>query len=72
MASIEYDAARKEGLKAVAAARKNNRNPHPVVLSDLVSYEKLSTRDLGVVEIPLSQIIGTVTELGEHLCLPDQ
>ena len=63
MASIEYDAARKEGRKAVAAARKNNRNPHPVVLSDLVSYEKLSTRDLGVVEIPLSQIIGTVTEL---------
>ena len=62
MASTEYIAALKQGRRGYQAALTKGEYPYLPVLDDIISYtEVASIENLGVMDIPLSKIVGTKT-----------
>ena len=63
MASTDYTAAFKQGRRSYQAALTKGEYPYLPVLDDILSYtEVASIENLGLIDIPLSKIIGTKTE----------
>jgi len=61
-AAAQYAAALKQGRKAYKEALVRGRYPYPQVLDDLISDAMVAGQlELGVIEIPISQIVGTKT-----------
>ena len=58
-----YPEARKKGLRAVRKAQAEGRYPYLPALNDMLGPEadRLSTRQLGIKEIPLEMVVGTKT-----------
>lgn len=62
MASTEYTIALKQGRRSYQAALTKGEYPYLPVLDDILSYtEVASIENLGIMDIPLSKIIGTKT-----------
>ncbi|MDE7017078.1 MAG: BMP family ABC transporter substrate-binding protein [Lachnospiraceae bacterium] len=62
MASTEYTIALKQGRRSYQAALTRGEYPYLPVLDDILSYtEVASIENLGIMDIPLSKIIGTKT-----------
>lgn len=63
MASIEYAAALKQGRRSYRTAITRGTYPYLPVLDEIISYtEVASVENLGIMDIPLSKIVGTKTE----------
>ncbi len=63
MAATDYTAAFKQGRKSYQAALTRGEYPYLPVLDDILSYTEIASIDnLGLIDIPLSKIIGTKTE----------
>ena len=63
MAMEDYLQARKEGLRFTHALQSRGEDPNLPVLSELVpSLNRLSQVPLGILQIPMDQIDGTVTK----------
>lgn len=59
---LEYEQARREGVREAHALQSRNQNPYLDVLSELVpGLNRLSQVSLGVMQIDLTQVAGTVT-----------
>lgn len=57
----EYKAALKKGEKELANAKQAGTTPYLPILDDLLGGERLTKRvNLGLITIPLSQVVGTV------------
>lgn len=63
MQHADYLAALKRGKKEYVQSLQQRKTGHPIVLQELIHYEKLTQVDLGVMEIPIEQIVGTLTSL---------
>ncbi|MCM1386521.1 MAG: BMP family ABC transporter substrate-binding protein [Bacillus sp. (in: Bacteria)] len=62
MAATEYAAALKQGRRSYQTALTKGEYPYLPVLDDILSYtEVASIENLGVMDIPLSKIVGTKT-----------
>lgn len=62
MASSDYTAALKQGKRSYQAALTKGIYPYLPVLDDILSYtEVASTVSLGLIDIPLSKVVGTKT-----------
>ncbi len=62
MAIPEYTDARKRALREVRAAQDAGKDPYLPVLADMLpGLTHMSQVSLGLVQIPLSQVVGTVT-----------
>ena len=62
MAIVEYSKARKLAQKAYRQDMEARRNPYLQVLDEILPlWETVGESDLGLVEIPLSRIVGTKT-----------
>lgn len=70
MATDEYIKARKLGLKELNACLQRNVSPYLPALEDQVSHLNALTRvPLGVISIPLKNIVGTATSgRGKRVC----
>lgn len=63
MTSYDYTLAYKQGRKSYQAALTKGEYPYLPVLDDILSYTEIASIDnLGLIDIPLSKIIGTKTE----------
>jgi len=63
MASNDYTAALKQGRRAYRTALTKGEYPYLPVLDDMISYTEVAAiENLGVMDIPLSKIVGTKTE----------
>ena len=63
MASIEYTAALKQGRRSYRTAITKGKYPYLPVLDEMISYTEVATiENLGIMDIPLSKIVGTKTE----------
>ena len=63
MAMEDYLQARKEGLRVTHALQSKGEDPNLPVLSELVpSLNRLSQVPLGILQIPMDHIVGTVTK----------
>ena len=63
MTSYDYTSAYKQGRKSYQAALTKGEYPYLPVLDDILSYTEIASIDnLGLIDIPLSKIIGTKTE----------
>lgn len=63
MALYDYNRAMKQGRRQYQAALSRGEHPYLPVLDDILSYTDIvSEVNLGVVDIPLSQIVGTKTK----------
>ena len=63
MASNEYEAALKQGRKSYRNALSKGEYPYLPVLDDMISYTEVGAiENLGIMDIPLSKIVGTKTE----------
>ena len=63
MAASEYTSALRQGRRSYRAALTRGEYPYLPVLDDILSYtEVASIENLGLIDIPLSKIIGTKTE----------
>jgi len=61
-AAAQYACALKQGRKSYKEALVRGRYPYPQVLDDLISDAMVAGQlELGVIEIPISQIVGTKT-----------
>ncbi|MCQ2492634.1 MAG: BMP family ABC transporter substrate-binding protein [Lachnospiraceae bacterium] len=59
----EYEKARKSGLKVAKAAMNRGEYPYLPVLDDITEQvEIIKEENLGVIDIPLDQIVGTKTQ----------
>ena len=62
---FDYDAylkVRKLGIRSYNAALSAHKDPHPPVLEEIVpELDRLTRFPLGVISIPLSKVVGTVT-----------
>lgn len=62
MALTDYAAALKQGKRRYQAALTKGEYPYLPVLDDILSYTEIaSTVSLGVMDIPLSKLVGTKT-----------
>lgn len=62
MASSEYTSALKQGRRSYRAALTRGEYPYLPVLDDMISYTEVGAiENLGVMDIPLSKIVGTKT-----------
>ena len=62
MASSEYEAALKQGRRSYRAALTKGEYPYLPVLDEIISYTEVAGIDnLGIMDIPLSKIVGTKT-----------
>ncbi len=62
MASNDYTAALKQGRRSYRAALTKGEYPYLPVLDDMISYTEVGgIENLGVMDIPLSKIVGTKT-----------
>lgn len=62
MATSDYSAALKRGIRSYQNALSKGFYPYLPVLDDILSYTEVSTQtSLGLMDIPLSKIIGTKT-----------
>ncbi len=62
MSSIDYAAALKQGRRSYRAALTRGSYPYLPVLDDILSYTEVAqTVNLGLMDIPLSRIVGTKT-----------
>ena len=62
MSGMEYNLARKRGVKQAKQAAEAGYSPYPAVLDDLIKNEgKLAEISVGLKEIPLDRIVGTKT-----------
>ena len=61
IAREEYQQALKLGQKEQKALLQAGKNPNPAVLEDILTEKASTARELGVLEIPASRIVGTVT-----------
>ena len=60
VAKDEYAQALRRGNREYRELNAAGRNPHPVVLDELVEdHESLAHQDVGTVEIPVQYIVGT-------------
>ena len=63
MASTKYIQARREGLREVHALSLKGKNPSLPVLSEILpEINRLSQVPLGVIQVSMDQIVGTVTK----------
>lgn len=63
MASNDYIAALKQGRRAYRTALTKGEYPYLPVLDEMISYTEVgSIESLGIMDIPLSKIVGTKTE----------
>lgn len=63
MATSDYSSALKQGRRRYRAALTKGEYPYLPVLDDIISYtEVASIENLGIMDIPLSKIVGTKTE----------
>lgn len=63
MASVEYAAALKQGRRSYRSAITKGEYPYLPVLDEMISYtEVASVENIGIMDIPLSKIVGTKTE----------
>ena len=61
-AILQYRAAQKAGLKYAAAQEALHKSPYPIVLEDIANETHISGQQvLGIIEIPLSLVTGTLT-----------
>ncbi|MDE6320309.1 MAG: BMP family ABC transporter substrate-binding protein, partial [Lachnospiraceae bacterium] len=62
MASSEYESALKQGRRSYRAALTKGEYPYLPVLDEMISYTEVAAVDnLGIMDIPLSKIVGTKT-----------
>ena len=62
MAYDDYIKAQKLGMKAFKAASSKGRNPYLPVLDEILSHESVDSEVyLGIMNIPLNQVVGTST-----------
>ena len=62
MASNEYEAALKQGRRSYRTALTKGEYPYLPVLDDMISYTEVGAIEtLGIMDIPLSKIVGTKT-----------
>ena len=61
IAREEYNQALKLGQKEQKTLLAAGKNPNPAVLEDVLTEKATAARELGVMEIPASRIIGTTT-----------
>ncbi len=72
MADPEYLKALKLGEKAARAARLKGKSPYLPALDDILKGEHIAKEmDLGVIDIPLDQIVGTKTEGRQNAFAPN-
>ena len=63
MAMSEYETALKQGRKSYRNALTKGEYPYLPVLDDIISYTEVGAMEsLGIMDIPLSKIVGTKTE----------
>lgn len=63
MATTDYITALKQGRRSYQSALTKGEYPYLPVLDDLLSYTEVASIDnLGIIDIPLSKIIGTKTK----------
>ena len=63
MASSEYEAALKQARRSYRTALTKGEYPYLPVLDDMISYTEVGAiENLGIMDIPLSKIVGTKTE----------
>ncbi len=63
MAASEYATALRQGRRSYRTALSKGEYPYLPVLDDMISYtEVASIENLGIMDIPLSKIVGTKTE----------
>ena len=63
MALYDYSRALKAGKKRYQASLSKGEHPYLPVLDDILSYTDIvSEVDIGLVDIPLSRIVGTKTQ----------
>lgn len=63
MASIEYTAALKQGRRSYRTAITKGEYPYLPVLDEMISYTEVAlVENVGIMDIPLSKIVGTKTE----------
>ena len=63
MAASDYSSALKQGRRSYRTALTKGEYPYLPVLDDMISYtEVASIENLGIMDIPLSKIVGTKTE----------
>lgn len=63
MAMNEYDAALKQGRRSYRTALTKGEYPYLPVLDEMISYTEVGAiENLGIMDIPLSKIVGTKTE----------
>ena len=69
-AAAQYAAALKQGRKAYKEALVRGRYPYPQVLDEIISDAMVAGQtELGVMEIPIDQIVGTVNSLSPQVTL---
>lgn len=62
MASSDYSAALKQGIRSYQNALSKGAYPYLPALDDIISYTEIATQvSLGLMDIPLSKIVGTKT-----------
>ena len=62
MAGSEYSAALRQGRRSYRTALSKGEYPYLPVLDEMISYtEVASIENLGIMDIPLSKIVGTKT-----------
>lgn len=63
MAASEYATALRQGRRSYRSALSKGEYPYLPVLDDMISYTEVASIDnLGIMDIPLSKIVGTKTE----------
>ena len=63
MSTSDYTAALKQGRRSYRAALTKGEYPYLPVLDDMISYtEVASIENIGIMDIPLSKIVGTKTQ----------
>ena len=62
MASSDYTSALKQGRRSYRSALTRGEYPYLPVLDDMISYTEVGAiENVGVMDIPLSKIVGTKT-----------
>lgn len=62
MASSEYESALKQGRRSYRSALTKGEYPYLPILDEMISYTEVAAVDnLGIMDIPLSKIVGTKT-----------